>query len=185
MSVACSPRKPMPKTVYAAFDNHKNADFAPYLLKEHRRRQNLEIDRGDLPAQRSGAGDRRGRRRSQICCLSAPSSASFSPPDGGRKWIRIKSGLPTIAVRDLAIQKQMNDLVIGTFGRGIYVLDDYSALRQLGKEKLAEKAQCCSQRARPALHSGPSARGQRQSVSGQRLSTWPTTRRLGQPLRIT
>jgi hypothetical protein len=50
---------------------------------------------------------------------------------GGEKWVRLKSGLPTIAVRDLAIQKPMNDLVVGTFGRGFYILDDYTPLRQL------------------------------------------------------
>src|SRR5262249_39605898 len=49
-------------------------------------------------------------------------------------------GLPTIAVRDLCIQKQQNDLVIGTFGRGIYVLDDYRPLRQLTAEKLKRNA---------------------------------------------
>ena len=48
---------------------------------------------------------------------------------GGEKWIKLNVGLPTIMVRDLAIQKQMDDLVIGTFGRSIYVLDDYSPLR--------------------------------------------------------
>jgi hypothetical protein len=59
---------------------------------------------------------------------------------GGGHWIRLKGGLPTIAVRDLAIQKQMNDLVVGTFGRGIYVLDDYTPLRGLRSEMLATES---------------------------------------------
>jgi len=42
---------------------------------------------------------------------------------GGEKWIKLTGGLPTIQVRDLAIQKRENDLVVGTFGRGIYILD--------------------------------------------------------------
>jgi len=46
--------------------------------------------------------------------------------------------MPTIAVRDLAIQKRMNDLVVGTFGRGIYVLDDYTPLRDLKPETLTQ-----------------------------------------------
>ncbi len=58
--------------------------------------------------------------------------------DGGQKWIRLKAGMPTIAVRDLAIQKRMNDLVVGTFGRGIYVLDDYTPLRDLKPETLEQ-----------------------------------------------
>jgi hypothetical protein len=54
--------------------------------------------------------------------------------DSGKKWVRLKGGMPTIAVRDLAIQKQMNDLAVGTFGRGIYILDDYSLLRGMKAE---------------------------------------------------
>src|SRR5260370_39995754 len=60
--------------------------------------------------------------------------------DGGKKWLRLKGGLPTIAVRDLAVQRQENDLVVGTFGRGIYVLDDYTPLRGLKPETLAQDA---------------------------------------------
>ena len=55
----------------------------------------------------------------------------FVTLDGGKKWNRIKNGLPTIPVKDLCIQRKVNDLVVGTFGRGIYVLDDYSPLRML------------------------------------------------------
>ena len=43
--------------------------------------------------------------------------------------MQLKGGLPTIAVRDLAIQQRENDLVVGTFGRGFYILDDYTPLR--------------------------------------------------------
>ena len=42
----------------------------------------------------------------------------------GEKWIKFSNGLPTISIRDLAIQKRENDLVLATFGRGFYVLDD-------------------------------------------------------------
>src|SRR5258708_16412030 len=60
----------------------------------------------------------------------------FFTVDGGVKWMQMKSGLPTIAVRDIAIQKTENDLVLATFGRGFYVLDDYSALRQIRRESM-------------------------------------------------
>ena len=52
----------------------------------------------------------------------------------------MKSGLPTIAVRDLAIQRRENDLVVGTFGRGIYILDDYTPLRTVKAETLEQEA---------------------------------------------
>ena len=53
----------------------------------------------------------------------------FFTQDGGASWHQLKNNFPTIAVRDIEIQIRENDLVVGTFGRGIYILDDYSALR--------------------------------------------------------
>ncbi|RMD50791.1 MAG: glycosyl hydrolase, partial [Ignavibacteria bacterium] len=60
----------------------------------------------------------------------------FFTLDGGEKWIQLKSGIPDVAVRDIAIQKRESDLVLATFGRGFYVLDDYSALREVNKDLL-------------------------------------------------
>jgi hypothetical protein len=60
--------------------------------------------------------------------------------DGGQKWVQLKGGLPTIAVRDLNIQKRENDLVVGTFGRGIYILDNYAPLRLIKPETLRQEA---------------------------------------------
>jgi hypothetical protein len=62
----------------------------------------------------------------------------FFSVDGGQKWIQLKGGLPTIAVRDLNIQKRENDLVVGTFGRGIYILDNYTPLRLIKPEMLRQ-----------------------------------------------
>ncbi len=59
---------------------------------------------------------------------------------GGEKWTKLNIGLPTIMVRDLAVQKQMDDLVIATFGRGIYVLDDYSPIRVATPEMLQKES---------------------------------------------
>ena len=64
----------------------------------------------------------------------------FTSVDGGASWVQLKGGLPTIQVRDLAVQKRENDLVLGTFGRGFYVLDDYSPLRDITPQTLAEDA---------------------------------------------
>jgi hypothetical protein len=60
--------------------------------------------------------------------------------DGGSHWIKLTGNLPTIAVRDLDIQRRENDLVLGTFGRGFYVLDDYTPLRMVDEAVLAREA---------------------------------------------
>jgi hypothetical protein len=61
----------------------------------------------------------------------------FVTRDGGKKWLQLNGGLPTIQVRDLAIQKRESDLVVATFGRGFYVIDDYSSLRTMDDAALA------------------------------------------------
>jgi len=57
--------------------------------------------------------------------------ALFFTVDGGANWTQLKGGLPVAQIRDMVVQKRENDLVLGTFGRGFYVLDDYSALREV------------------------------------------------------
>jgi len=52
----------------------------------------------------------------------------------------LKGGLPTIAVKDIVIQKRENDLVLATFGRGFYVLDDITALRKSSSEAVQQAA---------------------------------------------
>jgi hypothetical protein len=64
----------------------------------------------------------------------------FVSVDGGGRWVQMKGGLPVIQVRDMAIQKRENDLVLATFGRGFYILDDYSALREITADALAQEA---------------------------------------------
>ncbi len=127
------------RTVYAAFDNHKNADFAPYLLRSEDAGQTWTSIRGDLPANGPVLALAEDPVDPHLLFVGTEFGL-FVNPDGGQKWIRLKGGLPTVAVRDLAVQKKMNDLVVGTFGRGIYVLDDYTPLRGLTAETLAKQA---------------------------------------------
>ena len=114
--------------VYAAFDNHKVGDFKPYLFKSADRGKTWTSIAGDLP-----------QRGSVYALVEDPGDANllfagteyglFFSQDGGGKWTQIKGKFPTIAVRDLWIQRQHNDLDIATFGRGFWVLDDYTLLR--------------------------------------------------------
>src|SRR5207302_2444933 len=60
--------------------------------------------------------------------------------DGGNHWMPLKGGLPTIQVRDMTIQRRENDLVLATFGRGFYVLDDYTPLRNMNEQTLSARA---------------------------------------------
>lgn len=126
-------------TVYAAFDNHKNADFAAYLLKSTDGGKNWTSIAGDLPGRGSVLAFVEDHVNPKLLFCGTEFGLYFTL-DGGTKWHRLKNGLPTIAVRDLAIQRSMNDLVVATFGRGFYVLDDYSPLRQGSPETFEKPA---------------------------------------------
>src|SRR5262249_560614 len=125
-------------TVYAAFDNHKNADFAPYLLRSTDAGKSWKSIAGDLPANGPVLAVAEDHVDPDLLFVGTEFALYFTT-NGGKNWVRLKGGLPTIAVRDLAVQKQMNDLAVGTFGRGIYVLDDYTPLRGLKPQPLAKE----------------------------------------------
>ncbi len=124
---------------YAALDNHQNGDFKPYLLKT--------IDRGKTWTNISAGLPQNGPVMSiaedfvnpKLLFAGCEYGLYFSV-DGGDKWIRLRGGLPTIEIRDMVIQKRESDLVLATFGRGFYVLDDYSPLRTATPETLKEEA---------------------------------------------
>ena len=127
-------------TIYAAFDNHQNADFHPYLLKSDDAGRSWTSAKGNLPERGtvySIAEDFVNRN----LLFAGTEFGVFFTIDGGKKWVQLKGGLPTIAVRDIAIQKRESDLVLGTFGRGFYILDDYSALRTITPDMLSTESQ--------------------------------------------
>ena len=125
-----------PNVVYAAFNNHQAGDFKPYVMKSSDLGRTWTSVTGDLPSGSvySLAEDHVDRN----LLFAGTEWGLFVTRDGGRKWLRLNGGLPTIQVRDLAIQKRENDLVVGTFGRSFYVLDDYSLLRTLTDATLAK-----------------------------------------------
>ena len=124
-------------TAYAAFDHHKASDFAPYLLKTTDAGRTWTAIQGDLPANGPVLAIAEDHVNPQLL-FAGTEFGLFFTIDGGKKWVQLKGGMPTVAVRDLAIQKRMNDLVVGTFGRGIYVLDDYTPLRELKPDTLEQ-----------------------------------------------
>lgn len=126
-------------TVYAAFENHKRSDFAPYLLKSTDRGRSWASIKGNLPANGPVLALAEDHVNPNLLFIGTEFGLFFTI-DGGQKWIQLKGGLPTISVRDLAIQKRENDLVVATFGRSLYILDDYTPLRTLKAQTLAQEA---------------------------------------------
>ncbi len=125
--------------VYAAFDNHKMGDFKPYLLRSGDRGRTWKSIAGDLPERGTVYSVVEDPKEPGLL-FAGTEFGLFFTLDGGGKWVRLKGGLPTIAVRDLEIQEREDDLVLATFGRGFYILDDYSPLRLVTAELLEREA---------------------------------------------
>ena len=145
-------------TAYSAFENHQSGDFNPYLMKTTDGGRTWRSIRGDLPVNGAVYAFAEDHKDPNLLFAGTEYGVFFSA-DGGVKWMRLRAGLPTIAVRDIAIQKQQDDLVIGTFGRGIYVLDDYSALLSLKPETLQAESHLFPVRETPMyVQAGPYGR---------------------------
>jgi hypothetical protein len=127
-----------PNTVYAAFDNHKRADFKPYVLKSRDKGNSWQSISGDLKDPFVVYSVIQDHINPELLFAGTEYGVYFSINEG-KKWIQLKGGLPTIAVRDIDIQRRENDLVLGTFGRGFYVLDNYSPLRNVTEKNLDEE----------------------------------------------
>ena len=104
---------------------------------------------GDLPARGTAYAVAEDHVDPQLLFAGTEFGGVFAQ-DGGQHWLKI-AGVPTIAVREIAIQKRDSDLVVGTFGRGIYILDDYAPVRSTTVETLTNAAAlyatsvpCCS-----------------------------------------
>jgi photosystem II stability/assembly factor-like uncharacterized protein len=126
-------------TVYAAFENHKNGDFKPYLLKSTDLGKTWTSIAGDLPESGPVLAFAEDPVNPNLLFAGTENGAYFTI-DGGAHWVRLKGGLPTIAVRDMVIQAREGDLVIATFGRGFYVLDDITPLRQMKPQSVEQAA---------------------------------------------
>lgn len=126
-------------TVYAAFDNHKNADFKPYILKSVDAGRTWASISSTLPANGTVYAVVEDHVNPKVL-FAGTEFGVYVTIDGGVRWTQLKGGVPTIAVRDIAIQRRENDLVLGTFGRGFYILDDYSPLRSLTTQDLEKEA---------------------------------------------
>ncbi len=113
---------------YAVVDNHKRGDYKPYVLKSTDKGRTWKQITGNLP-ERGSAHTIAEDHVDPNLLFVGTEFGLFVTQNGGESWSRMNTSFPTISVRDIEIQRRENDLVVGTFGRGIYILDDYTPLR--------------------------------------------------------
>ena len=120
-------------TVYATLENHMYGDFNTYLA--------VSTDLGKTwtrlssPVFSGFAHKIKEDHVNRQLLFLGTESGLFATLDGGLNWFRMKNNIPEFAlVRDLQIHPKTHDLIIGTHGRGVFILDDIRALRELNPE---------------------------------------------------
>jgi photosystem II stability/assembly factor-like uncharacterized protein len=124
--------------VYISFDNRKRDDFKPYVLVSYDKGNTWRSIASNLPnwTVHTIAQDHVDKN----LLFAGTEFGVFFSQNNGVGWIQLKGGIPTISIRDLVIQKRENDLVLATFGRGFYILENYTPLRTFDKKVAATEA---------------------------------------------
>ncbi len=124
-------------TVFATLNNWQRGDYKPYIVKSVDRGRTWTSISSDLPAKHDVWSIIQDHVNGNLL-FAGTEFGVFASVDGGQHWVQLKGGMPPAQVRDMTVQKRETDLVLATFGRGFYILDDYSALRDISPATLAE-----------------------------------------------
>jgi len=127
------------EVVIVAADDHKSGDYTPYLFRSTDRGRTWTSIAGDIPAGTTIWAIEQDHVKPELLFVGAEHGVHVSL-DSGEHWHKITKDVPTISFRDIVIQRRDDDLVGATFGRGFYVLDDYSPLRELNEDALEQPA---------------------------------------------
>ena len=124
---------------YVAFENFNAGNYKPFLYTTADGGKTWSSLNNNLPAKGSTYSVAEDHVDPKLLFVGTQFGIYFSN-NGGKEWIQLKTGIPPAAITDIEIQQKENDLVVCTFGRGIYILDNYAPLRSLDKALLQKPA---------------------------------------------
>ena len=118
-------------TAYVAVNNYRNNDFNNYIYKTTNGGKTWKSIEGDLPDDRVARVVREDPKNPDVLYLGTELGL-FISFNGGENWVELKNNMPTLPFNDLVIHPRDNDLVLGTHGRGVWILDNIQALQEIG-----------------------------------------------------
>jgi len=125
--------------MYVAVDNHRSNDFKNYVYKSADGGRTFTSVAGDLPAAHVVHAIREDRKNPNVL-FAGTEFGLFYTWNGGTNWIELKNNMPTLAFNDLTIHPRDNDLVLGSHGRGVWILDKINALQEMTSAVAASAA---------------------------------------------
>lgn len=145
-------------TLFAAFDGHKDNTFAPFVVRSDDHGASWRNITGDLPE----FGSSRVvavHPRSRDLLFVGTETGVFVSFTGGDRWVSLKNNLPTVAVHGMVVHPRANDLVLGTHGRGFWILDDIGLLEEMGTDVVDKTVHLAQPRPAIQLHDFNRGRG--------------------------
>jgi len=124
--------------IYISFNNHKYGDFKPYLFKSSDKGNSWSSITNGFP-DKDFVWTVVQDHVNENLLFAGTEFGLYYTLDGGQNWNKFNR-IPTISIRDLEIQKRENDLVAASFGRGFFIIDDYTQMRNMTADVLAKDA---------------------------------------------
>ena len=126
-------------TAYAVFEGHTSGNMKPYALKTTDFGKTWKnIISGDIQENAFVRNIQEDYVNEDLLFLGTELGL-YVTIDGGKSWSQFTNNMPPVAVHFIDMQKKTNDIVMGTHGRGVIIIDDISPLRQLGQDVLAKE----------------------------------------------
>jgi photosystem II stability/assembly factor-like uncharacterized protein len=122
-------------TAYVTLDGHRNDDFKAYVFMSDDFGESWTDISSNLPEGGTLSVVREHHRNPNLLFVGTERGAYFSV-DKGKKWIKFTNDFPVVPVDDIAIHPRDNDLIFGTHGRSIWILDDITPLEQMSGDNL-------------------------------------------------
>jgi photosystem II stability/assembly factor-like uncharacterized protein len=133
--VAASPRDAA--VIFVTLNNWQVGDYKPYIVRSDDRGRTWKNISGNLRPLHDVWAIAQDHVNADLL-FAGTEFGLFFTVDGGSHWTQLRGGMPPTQVRDLELQRRESDVVMATFGNGFWILDDYSPLREVSAQALAE-----------------------------------------------
>jgi hypothetical protein len=127
-----------PGAAFVVYDAHRADDFNPYIFVTTDFGETWKPASGDLPHNNGSVRVVREDPRNNSLLFAGTEFGAYVSFDRGEHWTLLASNLPTVRVDDIQIHPREHDLILGTHGRALWILDDITPLEQLAQARTSE-----------------------------------------------